>query len=131
MPACALGVVVAGVIARVSRAAMLEALAAQHIELARARGFAESTVVYSHAFRVAVARVVPVVGLQAGFALGGSSYIEVVFQWPGLGKLLVDAIVQRDLLLVQGSVVILAICYVLVNLVTDVAQRAIDPRIEA
>ncbi len=131
MPAAALGIVVAGVIARVMRAAMLEALAAPHVELARARGFDEATVVYRHAFVVAFARVVPVIGLQAGFVLGGTAYIEVVFQWPGLGKLLVDAIVQRDLLLVQGSVVLIAVMYVLVNLATDLLQRAVDPRVAA
>ena len=71
------------------------------------------------------------IGLQAGFVLGGAIYIETVFQWPGLGRTMVDAIAARDLLLVQGTVVVLSSAYVLVNLATDLVQRSIDPRVEA
>lgn len=131
LPALALGLVVAGVIARFTRTAMLETLAQEYVRLARAKGLPEGEVVYGHAFRVVFSRVVPVLGLQAGFVLGGTVYIETVFQWPGLGKLLVDAILQRDLLLTQGIVVVVASCYVLVNLGTDLLQRALDPRITA
>jgi peptide/nickel transport system permease protein len=88
-------------------------------------------VVYGHAFYAAFARIVPVIGLQAGFVLGGAVYVEAVFQWPGLGKLLVDAILQRDLLLAQGAVLLVASLYVLVNLATDLLQRALDPRIQS
>lgn len=129
LPALALGLVVAGVIARFTRTAMLETLSEEYVRLARAKGLPEGEVVYGHAFRVVFSRVVPVLGLQAGFVLGGTVYIETVFQWPGLGKLLVDAILQRDLLLTQGIVVVVASCYVLINLGTDLLQRALDPRI--
>ena len=76
-----------------------------------------------------MAQVIPVIGLQAGFVLGGTVYVETVFQWPGLGKLLVDAIAERDLLLVQGGVLVVASLYVLVNLATDILQRLLDPRV--
>jgi peptide/nickel transport system permease protein len=113
------------------RAALLEVLPAPYLQLARARGTDEGTIVYRHAFRVALARVIPVIGLQAGFVLGGAAYIEVVFQWPGIGQLLVQAILERDLMLVQGGVVLVALSYVLVNLATDVVQRLVDPRVQA
>lgn len=131
LPASALALVVGGVIARFMRSAMLETLSAEFIRLARAKGVREADVVYGHAFQVAFAKVLPVVGLQAGFVLGGAAYIETVFQWPGLGKLLVDAILERDLLLAQGAVLVLATCYVVVNLCTDLAQRWLDPRVRA
>jgi len=131
LPALGLGLVVAGVIARLTRTAMLETLSQDFVRLARAKGLAEGRVVYGHAFLVAFVRVVPVIGLQAGFVLGGAVYIESVFAWPGLGKLLVDAILQRDLLLAQGAVLVVATCYVLVNLATDLLQRVLDPRLAA
>jgi peptide/nickel transport system permease protein len=131
LPAAALGLAAAGVIARLTRTAMLDELSAEYIRLARAMGLPEGEVRYRHAFKAGLARVIPVIGLQAGFVLGGAVYIETVFQWPGLGKLLVDAIAERDLLLVQGGVVVVATCYVLINLATDIVQRLVDPRIEA
>ncbi len=131
LPALSLGVVPAGVIARLQRTAMLEVLERGYVRFARAKGLSEAHVLYRHAFRAALARVVPVIGLQAGFVLGGAIYIETVFQWPGLGRTMVDAIAARDLLLVQGTVVVLSSAYVLVNLATDLVQRSIDPRVEA
>ncbi len=131
LPTIALGLVVAGVIARLTRTAMLETLSQDFVRLARAKGLDEGKVVYGHAFLVAFTRVVPVIGLQAGFVLGGAVYIETVFQWPGIGKLLVDSILERDFLLTQGAVVVVASSYVLINLVTDLVQRALDPRVGA
>ena len=110
---------------------MLETLSQDYVRLARAKGLPEARVVYGHAFFVAFTRVVPVIGLQAGFVLGGAVYIETVFQWPGLGKLLVDAILKRDLLLAQGAVLVVATLYVIVNLLTDVVQVALDPRLRS
>lgn len=130
LPSLALGVVALGVIARLMRTQMLEALSQDYIRMARAKGLPEGQVLYRHAFKSALAGVVPVIGLQAGFVLGGAIYVETVFQWPGVGRMLVEAIARRDLLLVQGGVIIVATVYVLVNLVTDVIQRALDPRIE-
>lgn len=131
LPTLALGAVVAGVIARLTRSQMLETLPADFVRLARAKGVPEGRVVYGHVFLVAFSRVVPVIGLQAGFVLGGAVYIETVFQWPGLGKLLVDAILQRDVLLAQGTVLVVASLYVLVNLATDLVQHALDPRLRS
>jgi peptide/nickel transport system permease protein len=131
LPTLALGLVVAGVIARLTRTAMLDTLSEDFVRLARAKGLPKGRVIYEHAFLAAFARVVPVIGLQAGFVLGGAIYIETVFQWPGLGKLLVDSILQRDFLLAQGAVLVVATCYVLVNLTTDLLQRALDPRLRS
>ena len=131
LPATALALVVLGVIARLTRTAMLETLSQDFVRLARSKGLPEARVVYGHAFLVAFSRVIPVIGLQAGFVLGGTVYIETVFDWPGLGKLLVDAILQRDLLLTQGAVLVVATCYVLINLCSDLVQRALDPRVES
>ena len=91
----------------------------------------ENVVVYRHAFRAALVSIIPVLGIQAGFVLGGAVYIETVFQWPGLGQMLVKAVSTRDLLLVQGGVLVAATVYVLVNLLADVAQAMLDPRLKA
>lgn len=129
MPAVALAVVAAGVIARLSRSAMLDVLRQDFIRTARAKGVHERGVIWRHALKAAMVAIVPVLGLQAGFVLSGAVYIEIVFQWPGVGRMLVDAILKRDILLVQGGVVLVASCYVLFNIAVDVAQRLLDPRI--
>jgi peptide/nickel transport system permease protein len=131
LPAFSLGVVSAGIIARMTRAHLLESIDQDFVRTARAKGLPLAHAIYVHGLRVALVRVMPVIGLQAGFVLGGAVYVETVFQWPGLGRLLVEAIAQRDLILVQGTVLVLATAYVLVNLLTDLAQRALDPRVEA
>ena len=130
MPALALSAVATGVIARLSRSAMLEVLRQDYIRTARAKGVPERRVIMSHALRAAMVSIIPVLGIQAGFVLSGSVYIEIVFQWPGAGRMLVDAILSRDLLLVQGGVVFIAACYVLFNILVDVAQSLLDPRIK-
>ena len=129
LPALTLSVVAAGVIARLTRSAMLEVLRQDFIRTARAKGVPERRVLYVHAFKAALVSVVPVIGVQAGFVLGGAAYIETVFQWPGIGRMLVRAISTRDILLVQGGVVLVSACYVLFNLVVDLAQCWLDPRI--
>lgn len=131
MPATALAVVATGVIARLARSAMLEVLRQDFIRTARAKGVAERRVIMGHALRAAMVSIIPVLGLQAGFVLSGAVYIEMVFQWPGIGKMLVGAILKRDILLVQGGVVFVASCYVLFNIMVDVAQGLLDPRIKA
>ncbi|NCX08770.1 MAG: ABC transporter permease, partial [Rhodobacteraceae bacterium] len=88
------------------------------------------SVVWRHALRAAMVSIIPVLGIQAGFVLSGAVYIEMVFQWPGIGRMLVDAILKRDILLVQGGVVFVAACYVLFNIVVDIAQSILDPRIK-
>ncbi|QOG06225.1 ABC transporter permease [Aureimonas sp. OT7] len=131
LPASTLAIIAAGVIARLSRAAMLEVLRQDFIRTARAKGLPERLVIGRHALRAALVQIIPIVGLQAGFVLGGAVYVETVFQWPGLGAMLVQAVSTRDLLLVQGGVLIAAGCYVLVNLAADIAQAMVDPRLRA
>ena len=130
LPALTLSVVAAGVIARLTRSAMLEVLRQDFIRTARAKGVSERRVLYVHAFKAALVSVMPVIGVQAGFVLGGAVYIETVFQWPGVGRMLVQAISTRDILLVQGGVVVVSACYVLFNLLVDLAQCWLDPRIQ-
>ena len=130
MPAIALAAVATGVIARLSRTAMLEVLRLDFIRTARAKGVHERRLILRHALRHAIVAILPVLGLQAGFVLSGAVYIEIVFQWPGVGRMLVDAILARDILLVQGGVLFVASCYVIFNIVVDAAQLWLDPRIK-
>ncbi|KGM48805.1 ABC transporter permease [Pseudooceanicola atlanticus] len=130
MPAIALAVVATGVVARLSRSAMLEVLRQDFVRTARAKGVREGRVIWGHALRAAMVSIIPVLGVQAGFVLSGAVYIEMVFQWPGVGRMLVDAILKRDILLVQGGVVFVAACYVMFNIAVDVAQSLLDPRIK-
>ena len=129
MPATALAVVATGVVARMSRSAMLEVLRLDFIRTARAKGVCERRVITRHALRYAIVSILPVLGLQAGFVLSGAVYIEIVFQWPGIGRMLVDAILTRDIMLVQGGVLFVAACYVLFNIIVDLAQLWLDPRL--
>jgi peptide/nickel transport system permease protein len=129
MPALALSLVATGVIARLTRGAMLEVLRQDFIRTARAKGVPERRVIWGHALRVAMVSVIPVLGIQAGFVLSGAVYVEMVFQWPGVGRMLVEAILKRDILLVQGGVVFIAACYVVFNIAVDVVQGLLDPRI--
>ncbi len=130
MPAGALAVVATGVIARLARSAMLEVLRQDFIRTARAKGVREARVIWRHALKAAMVSIIPVIGVQAGFVLSGAVYIETVFQWPGVGRMLVSAILTRDILLVQGGVVVVATLYVLFNLAVDIAQSLLDPRVK-
>jgi len=130
LPATTLAVVASGVIARLTRSGMLEVLRQDYIRTARAKGAAERSVVFRHAFRAALVNIVPALGLQAGFVLGGAVYVETVFQWPGIGRMLVTAISTRDILLVQGGVLVVAASYVLFNLIADMVQHWLDPRVK-
>ncbi len=129
LPAMTLAAVATGAIARLTRTAMLEVLRQDFIRTARAKGVSERRVICIHAFKAALVGVIPVIGIQAGFVLGGAVYIETVFQWPGIGAMLVNAISTRDILLVQGGVLVVAASYVLFNLAADVAQSLLDPRL--
>ncbi len=131
LPAVTLAAVAGAVLVRLTRGAMLEVLRQDYVRTARAKGLSERRVVVRHAFRNAIVGIVPVIGLQAGFVLGGAVYVETVFQWPGIGRMLVGAIGTRDILLVQGGVLVVACAYVLINLLTDLVQALLDPRIAA
>ncbi|MCC5806391.1 MAG: ABC transporter permease [Opitutales bacterium] len=130
LPAFTLGFVAAAVVARFVRTQMLEVLRQDYIRTARAKGICERRVILRHALRSGIVATMPVLGLQAGFVIGGAVYVETIFQWPGLGRMLVNAISQRDLLLVQGGVLVVAVAYVFVNLLADVVQHALDPRLK-
>jgi len=129
MPVLALGLPVAGVLARLVRASMLEELARDHIRTARAKGLSEAQVIVRHVLRNALIPTVTLLGLQLGFLLGGSIVIEQVFALPGLGRLVLFAINNRDLPLIQGLVLFIAVLVVIINFLVDLAYTWLDPRI--
>jgi peptide/nickel transport system permease protein len=128
LPSIAMGASLAAILTRMVRTAMLEELGQDYIRTARAKGLAESAVVWGHALPNALVPIITVVGLQFGALLAGAIVTEKIFSWPGLGRLLVDAISNRDYALVQGSLLSIGLTYVLVNLLTDVAYRVVNPR---
>lgn len=130
LPSIALGSAVAAIVARVLRSSLLEILRSDYVKLARAKGAGETTVVMKHAVRNALIPTVTVVGLQVGVLLGGNMIVETVFSWPGLGRLVVEAIFNRDFPLVQGAVMIYAFIFVAANLVVDVLYTYLNPKIE-
>ena len=129
LPTISLAVVPLAVIARLTRANMLEVLNQLYVRTARAKGLPPLAVVVRHAFRNALVGTVTLLGLEAGWLLAGTVYIETVFAWPGLGSMLVNAILQRDYPLVQGGVLLVATTYVLINLATDALYVYLDPRL--
>ncbi len=129
LPAFSLGLFDAGVIARQSRAGLLEVLEQDYIRTARAKGLAERLVVVRHAFKNAVIPVVTVIGMQFGRMLGGAVLVESVFSLPGIGRLLIVAISQRDYPVIQGICLMLAASFVFINLAVDIAYGYLDPRI--
>jgi peptide/nickel transport system permease protein len=129
MPATVLGLFIAGFIARITRAAVLDAMRQEYVRTARAKGLRERAVVIRHAFRNALLPIVTIMGLQFGNLLGGAAVTETVFAYPGLGKLMVDAIYVHDFPQIQASVLLLAMTYVVVNLIVDVLYVVIDPRV--
>ena len=129
MPAAAVGFSSSAVIARVTRASLIEALRQDYVRTARAKGLPERSVRLKHALKNALLPVVTVVGLQFGGLLGGAVLTETVFAWPGVGRLLVDAIKSRDLPLVQGAVLLVATLFILVNLVVDLSYAALNPKV--
>lgn len=131
LPSVTLAVVPAGIIGRLTRTSMLEVLKQDYVRTAHAKGLKEHRVICVHAFKNAVVNVIPVIAVQIGFLLGGSVYVETIFQWPGIGRMLMLAISSRDILLVQGAVLIIAIIYVLSNLLADLVQMALNPRLRS
>jgi len=129
LPAFSLGFVRAAVLTRMTRSSMLEVLGEDYIRTARSKGLPKRIVVYKHAFRNAIIPVVTIVGLQAGDLLAGAIIIENVFHLPGVGRLVFEAIGQRDLPVIQGVVLLIAVIIVVINFVIDIAYRYLDPRI--
>lgn len=129
LPAVTVGVVSGSILTRFVRAAVAEALGRQHTVTARAKGLPEHTVLLRHVLRNAAIPIVTVVGLQLAFLLGGVVVVEVVFAWPGLGRLAFDAVERRDYTVLQGAVLVIALAFVLVNLLVDLLYARLDPRI--
>ena len=130
LPATSLGVLAATVIARLTRANMVEVLSSDYIRTAEAKGLSGRVVLYKHALRNALIPVITIVGIQVASLLGGTFVIEQVFAWPGLGTLAVNAIRSRDFPLIQAIVLFVASSYVFVNLLVDVTYAVLDPRIK-
>jgi ABC-type dipeptide/oligopeptide/nickel transport system permease component len=129
LPAFTLGFYVTGRITRMVRAGMLEVLGKEYIRTARAKGLLEGTVVWGHALRNASIPVVTLIGLEFASLLGGALIVETVFAWPGIGRLVVNAVLQRDFPVVQGVVLVSAAIFVVVNLIVDLLYSVLDPRI--
>lgn len=129
LPAITLGMSSAALMARITRSSMLDVLRQEYITTARSKGLIERVVVNKHALKNALIPVVTVLGLQFGTLLGGAVLTETVFSWPGVGRLLVDSILRRDYPVVQGTVMLLAFTFVIINLVVDVLYAVLDPRI--
>lgn len=130
LPSVALGMYSTAIIARMTRSTMLEIVRQDYIRTARAKGLTERTVIMKHSLRNAMIPVITVIGLQLGSLLGGAVLTETVFSWPGVGSYTVDAILKSDYPVVQGSVILLAIIFVLVNLIVDILYAYFDPRIK-
>ncbi len=129
LPAATLGALPLAVIARVASTGMIDALRADYIRTARAKGLDERAVAVRHAFRNTLVGIVTVLGLEMGLLLAGAVYVETVFSWPGIGLMLVNAILTRDFPLVQGAVLLVATTYVILNLLTDFLYAYLAPRI--
>jgi peptide/nickel transport system permease protein len=129
LPAVTLAAASVTIVARLTRAAMLETLGQDYIRTARAKGVVERAVVLRHGLKNALIPIVTVVGVQAGYLLGGAVLTETVFAWPGVGTLMVQGILARDVPLVQGCVLVVALSFVVVNLAVDLLYAWVDPRI--
>jgi peptide/nickel transport system permease protein len=129
LPAISMGSALAAILTRMVRTSMLEELGQDYIRTARAKGLPETTIVYRHALRNAMIPVITVLGLQFGALLAGAIVTEKIFSWPGIGRLTVDAISNRDYYVVQGCILAIGLTYVAVNFLTDLVYSVLNPRI--
>jgi peptide/nickel transport system permease protein len=129
LPGITLGTLSAGIISRMTRSCMLEVISQDYIRTARSKGLKEQVVVYKHALRNAMIPIFTVIGLEFGYLLAGSVITETIFAWPGLGRLLVNAIFAREYFIVQGVVLVISLTFVLVNLIVDICYGLLDPRV--
>lgn len=129
MPAATAGVVTGAILTRFTRSSVLEALNADHVRLARAKGLPERHILRHHVLRNAWIPIVTVIGLQLATLLGGIVVVEVVFAWPGLGRLALDAVIERDYPVMQGAVLVIAAGFLVINLLVDLLYARLDPRI--
>jgi ABC-type dipeptide/oligopeptide/nickel transport system permease component len=129
LPAATLGAALAAILTRMVRGSMLEELSSDYVRTARAKGLSTGAVLFRHAFRNALIPIITILGLQFGTLLAGTIVTETIFSWPGIGRLTVQAISSRDYPLLQGCILVIAVSYVLVNLLTDFLYAVIDPRV--
>jgi len=129
LPAATLGAALAAILTRMVRGSMLEELSSDYVRTARAKGLSMRAVLFRHAFRNALIPIITILGLQFGTLLAGTIVTETIFSWPGIGRLTVQAISSRDYPLLQGCILVIAVSYVLVNLLTDMLYAVIDPRV--
>ena len=130
LPSLTLGAGVAAIMARFTRSSFIEIMKEDFVRTARAKGLNERIVIAKHCLRNALIPVVTMMGLQFGFLLGGSIVVEKVFNWPGMGLLLVDAVTTRDYPVIMGAALVIGACVIVVNLLTDIAYAVVDPRIK-
>ena len=129
LPAATLGAALAAILTRMVRGSMLEELSSDYVRTARAKGLSTGAVLFRHAFRNALIPIITILGLQFGTLLAGTIVTETIFSWPGIGRLTVQAISSRDYPLLQGCILVIAVSYVVVNLLTDLLYTVIDPRV--
>ncbi len=129
LPAITLAANSTAIIARMTRSSMLEVIRLDYIRTARAKGLTEKLVIWRHALKNALIPVVTIIGLQTGTLLGGAVLTEIVFAWPGIGRLLVEALLSRDYPVVQGVVLLVATMFIFINLIVDILYSYLDPRI--
>jgi peptide/nickel transport system permease protein len=129
LPALTLGAALAAILTRMVRGSMFEELSSDYVRTARAKGLPERAVLFHHAFPNALIPIITIVGLQFGTLLAGTIVTETIFSWPGIGRLAVQAIQSRDYPLLQGCILVIALSYVAVNLLTDLVYALVDPRV--
>lgn len=130
LPACTLGAALAAILTRMVRSSVIEELNEDYVRTARAKGLSEWQVIYKHVLKNGLIPVVTVLGLQFGVLLAGAIITETIFSWPGLGRLTIDAINARDYPLVQGCILMIALTYIIANILTDLTYQLLDPRIK-
>ena len=118
-----------GPVARMTRSSVLEVLKLDHVRTARAKGLTETQVILRHGLRNALIPVVTLIGLQAGYLLGGAVVTETIFSWPGIGRLTVGAILSSDFTVAQGAILVFALAFIIINLIVDILYSLLDPRV--
>ena len=129
LPSITLATIPMATFARITRSSMLEVISQEYIKTARAKGVAEFWVISKHVLKNALTPILTVLGMQISMLLGGAVLTETIFSWPGMGRLIVDAIDKRDFVVVQGTVLFIAIIFVLVNLLVDILYKVVNPRV--
>ncbi|WP_299968960.1 ABC transporter permease [uncultured Roseobacter sp.] len=130
LPALSLGAIFIGPVARMTRSSVLEVLKLDHVRTARAKGLSETRVILRHGLRNALIPVVTLIGLQVGYLLGGAVVTESIFSFPGIGRLAVGAILSSDFPLAQGTILVLALGFILINMIVDILYSLLDPRVQ-